>query len=774
MIATYFKLSWRSLINKKHNSLISVLGLGIGFATVMLVGAYIINENSFDKFHQNYNQIYRIVNKTGNTAKLDKEYATSLVNTLPGIEKVCRMNIFPAMLGNETNPVNVDKLVIADSSFFQIFSFPLISGSPVDVLNGPNKLVLSKSLAAKLFPNTSGVGKQVRIDMKEYCTVTGIMQDSPANSSIQPEAVVSLYTKNMRWTGGEYWNNNGKFHIELFQYYILIRNEKDTLQSLKFLRNTYSEKWTKEAPNLTLQAFSNIHSTIGIEESGNIKHTNKSLLYLLISIGIVVLLLAIINTFNILLSESFEETKRTCILKSTGAAKHHIVWQGLCTISLTLFLALVVALFIIDITLPWFSIEVEQQISIKTFFRLPYLLFVFGTFIVLNLVIGLYPSLHFAKANPIDLFCKRGFKNFSFIAISRGTLVFQFVAAIVLIVSVITIVRQTRFVKLHNLGYKPDYLLFIPIHYTFSKQTLTLKQELLKNPSILQATASFGAPGNVYSESDNTINEKEMRYWEIKCDEDFFSTLGIKLKEGRFFLPSEKGRACIVNEMFYKKAEFKNLSTATCRNIPIVGIAKDFNTESLHNEITPGAIFFSDDDLTCLSLRISSKDVPETLDYINKVWKSMCPDFALNYSFYDDIIEQEYRQEQRLVGTITASSVIAIFISCLGLLSMILFVVKRRTKEIGVRKINGANVPEMMFLLCKDFIKWVFVSFIIAIPIALYFMHKWLQSFAYKTELSWWIFILAGVISLGIALLTVSMQSWWAATRNPVESLRFE
>ncbi len=774
MIVTYFKLSYRSLINKKHNSFISVLGLGIGFATAMLVGAYIINENSFDKFHQNYNRIYWIVNKTGNTAKLDKEYAISLVNALPGIEKVCRMNIFSAMLGNETNPVNVDKLAIADSSFFQVFSFPLITGSPVDVLNGPNKIVLSKSLAAKLFPNTSAIGKLVRIDMKEYCTVTGIMQDSPSNSSIQPDAVVSLYTRNMRWTGGDYWNNNGHFHIELFQYYILLRNEKDTLQTLKFLRNSYTEKWAKENPNLTLQSFSALHSTIGIEESGNIEHTNKKILFLLLSIGIVVLLLAIINTFNILLSESFEETKRACILKSTGAERHHIVWQGLSTISFTLLLALIVALMIIDMALPWFNTEIERQINIKTFLSLPYLLFVIGTFIVLNLGIGLYPSLYFAKANPIDLFWKRGFKNFSFIIISRGTLVFQFVATIVLIVSIITIVRQTRFVKLHQLGYKPDYLLFIPIHYTFSKQTLTLKQELLKNPSVLQATASFGAPGNVYSISENDVNEKEMRYWEINCDQDFFSTLGIKLKEGRFFLPGEKGRACIVNEMFYKQAEFKDLSAATCRNIPIVGIAENFNTESLHNEITPGVIFFSDEELTCLSLRISSENVPKTLDYISKVWKSMCPDFALNYSFYNDMIEQQYQQEKRLAGTIGASSGIAIFISCLGLLSMILFAVKRRTKEIGIRKINGANVSEVMVLLCKDLLKWVVVSFVIATPIALYFMHKWLQSFAYKTELRWWIFVLAGVISLGIALLTVSLQSWWAATRNPVESLRFE
>ncbi|MBK7710154.1 MAG: hypothetical protein IPJ37_03720 [Bacteroidales bacterium] len=243
---------------------------------------------------------------------------------------------------------------------------------------------------------------------------------------------------------------------------------------------------------------------------------------------------------------------------------------------------------------------------------------------------------------------------------------------IALLVSVITIVKQTRFVKQHQLGYKPDYLLFIPVHYTFSKQTLTIKQELLKNPSILQATASFGAPGNIYLISDNQVNEKKMRYWEINCDEDFFSTLGIKLKEGRFFLPGEKGRAYIVNEAFYKEAGFKDLTTATCRTIPIVGVVEDFNTESLHNEMQPGAIFLTDEDLVCLSLRISSENVDKTLDYIRKVWMSICPAITLNFSFYDDMIEQQYQQEKRLTATIGAASVIAIFISCLGLLSDII------------------------------------------------------------------------------------------------------
>jgi putative ABC transport system permease protein len=317
-------------------------------------------------------------------------------------------------------------------------------------------------------------------------------------------------------------------------------------------------------------------------------------------------------------------------------------------------------------------------------------------------------------------------------------------------------------------------LLFIPIHYSLAEKTLALKQEFLKNPSILQATASFGAPNNTYLRSDSKINEKFMSYWEIRCDEDFFTTLGIKLKEGRFFLPSEKGRACIVNEAFYKNAEFKDLSKATCNTIPIVGIVEDFNTESLHSEIKPGAIFFSDKDLSCLSLRISSENVSKTLDYISDVWKSMCPDFTLNYSFYDDIIQNQYLQEKRLVATIGASAGIAIFISCLGLLSMILFAVKRRTKEIGIRKINGARVSQIMRMLIIDFISTVAFAYIIAIPVAYYAMHKWLNNFAYKTDLSWWIFCLAGILAMGIALLTVSWQSWRAATRNPVEALRYE
>jgi putative ABC transport system permease protein len=774
MISTYFKLAYRRLISKKHNSIISVLGLGIGFASVLLTGAYILNERSFDKFHSNYTHIYRIINTTGNTAKIDKEFAASLTLNMPGIGKICRLNIFSAMLGNENNPVNIKSLAIADSTFFQIFSFPLLKGSPDDVLNGPNKIVLSNSLAEKLFPDTPAVGKLVRVDMKEYCTVTGIMKDSPENSSIQPDAVVSLYTRNMRWTGGNYWNNNGRFRVELFQYYVLLRNENDTLSTLNYLRSNYSEKWKNEKPNIAFQPFADIYSSTIFEETGYIRHADRKLLFLLLSIGIVMLLLAVINTINILLSESFEETKRVSILKSNGAAKHNIVWQGLCNISVALFLAFILALVIIDITLPWFCKEVERQINFDTFLSLPYLLFVTGTFILLILCIGLYPSLHFSKINPIDLFVKKGFRNFSFQIISKAILVFQFVVTIVLVIAVITIQKQTRFFKMHQLGYSSSYLLFIPVHYTSSNVTPALKQEFLRNPSILQATASFGAPLNVYSLSENEVNKKDMRYWEINSDDDFFSTFSIKLKEGRFFLPTEKGRACIVNEMFYKESGFKDLSEATCRSIPIVGVVENFNTESLHNEIKPGAIFFSDEGLTCLSLRISSENIPKTLNYISEVWKRMCPASTLNYSFYDEMIENQYKQEERLTATIGVTSGIAIFISCLGLLGMILFVVKLRTKEIGICKINGANVSEVIMMLIKDFIKWVVIAFFIAIPISYYAMHKWLMNFAYKTNLSWWIFVVAGLLSLGITLLTVTYQSWRAATRNPVEVLRYE
>jgi putative ABC transport system permease protein len=774
MIPTFIKLAFRSLLNKRHNSLISILGLGIGIATTMLVGAYIFNEYSFDKFQLNYNHIYRIVNKTGNTAKLDKEYTNSLSNIIPGIENVCRMNIFFAMLGNESNPVNINHLVVTDSTFFKVFSFKLLVGSAGDVLNAPNKIVLSESLAARLFPNTSGIGKMVRVDMKEYCTVSGIMKDSPLNSTIQPDAVVSLYTKNLPYTGGDYWNNNGRFHVELFQYYLLLQNEKDTVQTLKFLRNTYTEKWSSGNPDLTLQSYSDLHSGTGIEETGGMIHSNQKLLLLLLSIGVIVLLLAVINTFNILLSESLAETRQACILKSTGASRSQIVWQGLCTVSLTLIFALLVAMVIIDTILPWFSKEVERQIDIHAFLNLPYLIFIIATLLLLTLAIALFPSLHFTKSNPIDLLRKRETGNFSFLRTSRATLVFQFVVAITLIVSVITIVKETRFVRNHQLGYKPDYLLFIPVHYSYSKQISTLKQEFLKNPSVLQATSSFGAPGNIYSSSENKVNEKFMSYWEINSDEDFFSTLGIKLKEGRFFLPGEKNRACIVNETFYKKAEFKELAGATCRDIPIVGVVEDFNTESLHSEIKPGAVFFSADDLTCITLRISSQNIDQTLQYIRKVWKNICPDITLNFSFYDDMIEQQYAQEKRLSGTIGASSGIAIFISCLGLYSMILFVAKRRTKEIGIRKINGAKVSEVILMLIYDFLIWVVVAFILACPISYYAMHKWLQNFAFKTEISWWIFALAGIAALTISMLTVGWQSWRAATRNPVEALRYE
>ena len=776
MITTLIKLSFRRLARKKTNTAISVIGLGIGIAATLLVAAYISNDYTYDRFHSGFKNIYRIVNSSRNTSQLNKEYYNSLVTAVPGIRQVCRVEIYPSVLQNGNTQISTDGLVKADSSFFKMFSFKLLAGSPEDVLNGPDKIVLTRSLASKLFHDTPALGKQVKIEMKVNCTVTGIMEDSPANSSIQPEAVVSTYTKDLPWSGGDFWNNSGKFHIEMSHFFLLLGNSGDTTPARKFLRTSYSEPWNDRDPaaKLTLQPLSELYSVTGIAEPVSFLHVNMKLRYLLITIGAIVLVLAIINTFNILLSESLDETKRASILKSAGASRGDVIRQSFASIALVILMSYIFAFIILDSALPWFNGEVERSLGLSNFIALPYLLFVAGTFIFLTVGIGIYPAFYFARSNPLELIRGSGYTNSSFRLISRVTLIFQFIISIVLISSVMIIGKQSEFVRSYHLGYNTENLLFVPIHYTYSNKCLTVKQELTKIPGIVRASASFGSPENIYLQNESKVNDKNMSYWSLNCDEDFFATMEIKLKQGRFFLQGEEGKACVVNEKFFKDAGFTSLDEAKMGDLPVVGIVENFNTESLHMEIKPGVMYFDCSNLTTLNLRISGKDIKGTLSEIRKVCQNVMPGFNIESTFYNDLIDKQYTKERNLERTIGITSAIALLISCLGLFSMILFVIRCRTKEIGIRKINGATTPEILILLNKGIIRWIAIAFALSLPVAYYLMRNWLSNFAFKTTLDLWIFLVAGLAVLLIAILTVSWQSWVAASLNPVKTLRYE
>jgi putative ABC transport system permease protein len=338
------------------------------------------------------------------------------------------------------------------------------------------------------------------------------------------------------------------------------------------------------------------------------------------------------------------------------------------------------------------------------------------------------------------------------------------------------IFKQITFMKNKNPGFEPDYLIKQDFHYSIKPPQIisSYTSELLKNPDILKLTLSDGIPLNINSYSHHEINGHDVKYNNIDCDTAFFNVLGMRLIDGRAFYPSDKRNVCIITEKLARESGFDEPLKEKISDCQIIGIIADFHSMSMHQEIN-GVMFRPKSDyITNVILRINGTNIPQTISFIGKTWKEFFPEYPFNYQFYDDLVAQQYEKEQKLANSISIVSGLAMFLCCLGLLGLVLNLVENRVKEIGIRKVNGARISEVLMMLNRDFLKWVVFAFMIATPIAYYAMNRWLDNFAYKTSLSWWIFVLAGLIVLFITVITVTWQSWRVATRNPVEALRYE
>ncbi|HYQ58188.1 MAG TPA: FtsX-like permease family protein [Draconibacterium sp.] len=768
------KLVVRILLRQKRFLIFSVVSLSVCLALVVLSSAYYAYEISSDKYQSNYSRIYRLVNTPKNQVRLDDQYYNTLLSTVTGIDKACRLNVFGSMLTSEDIVQKIDNLVIADSTFFDLFDYTILSGSKQHLLNAPNKIVLSKSLSEKLFGKEDPLGKPVKINMVTTAYVSGVVADIEQKSHFKSDAIISLYTENLPWSGGNFANQNGRWEVKLFSYYLLLNKKADTTSVAAQIKSTYNFPWYSFTPYIEMQPLSDIFSNNTYRDAG-VSHINKPLLWLLLSITLIVIIIAGINYINLSLSNLNTESKTVSILKVNGAHRNNMFRQYALSGGLVLLLSFGIAVILSVTLLPYFNHLIDSEIKLDILSNFTYLVPFISLIVLLFLLIGLYPAWLFSGINPISLFQGKVAGKIRLSSFSRFLLIFQFTATIALIASVLMVFKQIDYMKNKNPGFETTYLIKQDIHYSVKNpQTIkTYASELLKNPNILKLSLSDGVPLEIYSYSNHEVNGYEVKYNHINCDTNFFNTLNMKLVEGRNFYNSDRN-VCIITEKLARECGLEEPLNEQIADNQIIGVMADFNSMSMHEEISGVMFRPAGDYISNVTFRVNGANIPRTLSSIEKSWTEFFPEYPFNYQFYDDLIAQQYQKEQKLADSISIIAGLAIFLCCLGLLGLVLNMVENRVKEIGIRKVNGAKVSEILTMLNKDFIKWVAVAFVIATPVAWFAMNKWLENFAYKTTLSWWIFVLAGVLALGIALLTVSWQSWRAATRNPVEALRYE
>ena len=761
--------------------IINIFGLSIGIACVTFISLYIFNEIEYDQFHENANKIYRVEAKhpSFKLAVTPAPFSQWCKDNFSEVECITRIyrsfHVTNNYVVKNNNTIQVKKALFVDPGFFNVFSFDIIHGNPKNSFLDKNSIVVSESLANKIFPHEDPLGKTLKYNGKEMHTIVGIIEDTPSNSSIQYDVLLPFACF-------ETYNSYPLDNWFNFAYQtLLVSNSNPEQIGTKINQLIKSQINEHNEFTYYLTSFTDIHFSPESQNDQIFLRGSKAQLTIFLLIAISILGLAIFNFINMSVALSSLKMKEMGIRKVEGASKHTLIKSFIADSVIISLFATIIATILIIALFPKFNLLIQNPIPLHQIFQIKYFALLLAIGLFTGFLAGLYPALKFTGKSTLVLLKANKTGNSNTGKWKGGLVVLQFSISVALIISTIFLYKQMVFLQNKNLGFDKEQILNIPLSDNLLKKTDVLQEELKDIPGALSTCLSDILPGQAYSNWRFTINvngeEKKIDVNHCQVSSEFVKTLGLKIVSGRDFINNSTDKDCyIINESFIKTYGITDPFAIKLHDKEVLGVVKNFNYNSLHQTIEPLVIRCSNYNKQ-LSVRLASNSISQIEDLKQKiegVIAKVDSDVHVELQFMNSLLEKQYEKELKALTLVGYFSILAILISCLGLLAITLLSINNRVKEVGIRKVNGANKLDVLLMLNKDFLKWVLIAFILACPIAWYVMNKWLQNFAYKTELSWWIFALAGIIAVGIALLTVSWQSWRAALRNPVESLRYE
>ncbi len=793
----------RNLRKDKYQSSLNILGLTFGFAAFLFIAAYFFQENSFDGFHSKSNQIYRVVTnvKMGETIEdlstSENPMAFTAKKDLPEVIDATRIfyrnNVVVRV---DDNKYLEKRFWYADDNVFQLFDFKLLKGDKEQVLTKPNTVVITHAFSSKYFGDTDAIGKTIELNEGEIYEVTGILDKIPANSHLQFEMLASFSSMDFSMDYGiQQWGN----FRDLYTYLLLKENTNLVTMNKKiqdFTIGYYIPMMEKVGITFndfeksgnyvvhSLQPLKEIHLNTTFTDEA-ILHGNKQLLFSLGLIGILIIVIAGFNFINLSTARATLRAKEIGVKKIIGSGRVEIVVQQLFETFLQCILSLGLAIILLSVSLSILNTYAEINMQIAQVFTIRGIITIFVIFVFVIALTGILPAFTVSRFNPIDVIKGAMINRNSKSGLRTILVSFQFVVFIILIFATVVVKKQVGLFHHQNPGFFKENVLVIKNTNKLNNNRKFFKEEILKNPSAVSSSyttslpSMFNGASNPFSKADE-INQ--IFLLRVEGDEDFLKTLNIKLLDGRDFTndASRENLSAIINQKAAEAFGWTDCNDKIVydfnnggKNYNVIGIVEDFHIESMREKLEPMIIRYQEFG-DFLSVRIRPESTIQMVEAVSSLWQELNGQAPFEYAFLDESFDNQYKQEVRFGKLISLFSMLSIVIACLGLLGLVSFTLTRKQKEIGVRKVNGARISEVLVMLNKDFVKWVTIAFVVASPIAWYIMNKWLENFAYKTTLSWWIFALAGVLALGIALLTVSWQSWRAATRNPVEALRYE
>ncbi|MBS1947254.1 MAG: ABC transporter permease [Bacteroidetes bacterium] len=809
MFKNYFKIAIRNLWKSKGFTFINIAGLAIGLSCFILIALYVVDELSYDRFYPNAERIYRVdadIKFGGNQLNLcvsSDPMGPTLKKDYPQVEEYTRIYSSEGdkLVRKGNDYINEEKIVYADSTFFRIFPQTVLSGDAKTALFEPNTVVLSETAAKKYFSTTNASGQTIEIDKKPF-KVTAVIKDMPHNSHFHFDFIMSM--KNVEYGWNNYLSHNFQTYILLkpgTDYHAFEKNFQQVLdkyvlvQAKQYMPGLNSMAEFRKSGNYLdyfLMPLTKIHLYSNrfpeFEANGNIQYV-----YIFSAVALFILLIACINFMNLSTARSVNRAKEVGIRKVLGTGKKNLVAQFLSESTLMAIISLALAVAIAYFTLPLFNKVAAKSLNSKSIFSSNFFPFLVALPFVVGVLAGLYPAFFLSKFKPVVVLkgkINAGFKKNIF---RSGLVVFQFFTSIVLIIATVVVFKQLQFIQTTNLGFNKSQVLMIQGAGALEKNDAVFKNAVLELPGVKSGTMSGYLPVTS-SRSDNTYskdavmdpkNALSMQSWVV--DYDYINTMDMQIVKGRNFSKNfgTDSTAVILNETaarvlgyedpvgkkLYQDYQDQNGTRKIVLNV--IGVVKDFHFESLRQNIFPLGLRLGHNN-SIISFKISGTNVKPLISQIQNKWKALAPGMPFSYRFMDEAFTNMYRAEQRVEQVSITFAILAILIACLGLFGLVTYMAEQRTKEIGVRKVLGATVPNLVAMLSKDFLKLVGIASLIAFPVAWWAMHKWLQDFAYRINIEWWVFLLAAFIALFIALLTVSVQAIKAAIANPVKSLRTE
>ena len=799
MYKNYFKIAWRNLRKSRLYTFVNIIGLTVGITSCILIGLYIAHELSYDRFHKKNDRIVRLTSESGGNGDARKNAVSGtgagprLSRTFPEIEAFTRTIRNSYTVAYEDKVFNEKGFLFADSAFFRIFSFELVKGDAATVLNAPNQVVITGSMAKKYFGNSYPIGKVLKISGSRDYTVTGIVKDPPDNSQIRFNFVASFTSLGAAKTE-EWWTQN-------YVTYLLLKQEDQRLPLEQRIAAFMKTDDVRKEAGLTgikyltyhLEPLKKVHlysALDGLEPNGNITY-----IYILGAIALLILLIACVNYTNLATAQSESRRGEISVRKVLGAQPGQLFAQYLGESVLLTFIALFLAILLSIQLLPLFNQLSNKSLNASSLLSpLPLLaLFLLGALV--SLLAGAYPAFILSNQRLMSIL-RSGFRTSSSGgALRKSLIVFQFMISVFLMVSTMVIFRQLSYIQHKALGYDKEHVIVLPVDNKMHKDYDALKQAIRLDPQVLAVGGSYESPtfvrwGDAIHANIDGV-QKDLSVNAIPADLDFIPTMRMQLAAGENFTNADLSKmdtsndyqnyryTFILNESAVKALGWtpeQAIGKSIRKNLPgiVKGVVKDFHSSSLHQAIGPLAIFLDTGFIYSMYVRVSGNNIPATLSHLQALWKERVPYRPFEYRFLDEDYNALYKTEVRtgqILGTFSAT---AILLACLGLFALAAYTTAQRTKEIGIRKVLGATLLNITGLLSADFLRLVVIATLIAFPLAWWAMHNWLEGFAYRITISWMIFAGAAVLSIGIALGTVSFQAIRAALANPVKSLRSE